>query len=102
MVAETARDRIAYFIWCAKYDHLDRLTTGENHLLYPPEQLLDYQIEENKQFYQIADLTLEMLRSDILKLVRGGEEGLKFSYDGWSTGIQEALDVLGWKPTIEE
>ena len=91
---ETARDRMAYMVWCVKYDRPDLFVTGDNLFLNLTEaEKLDW---DYQSCYSAADTMIEMLRSDIFKLVRGGKDGLKDAGHPWMEGIQDALKALGW------
>jgi hypothetical protein len=86
---------MAYMVLCAKMDRPDLFVTGDNPFLNPDE---DMQMSwEYQTCYSAADTMLEMLRSDILKAVRGNKEGLLHITDPWAEGIAEALEALGWK-----
>ena len=94
---ETARDRMAYMIWCVKNNKTDLLVTGDNHFLEPIDETDLDKAWEHYVCYQAADTMIDMLRSDIFKLVRGGKEGLHEAGHPWVEGIQDALGALGWR-----
>lgn len=85
---ETSRDRIAYWFWCARYkDSIEEMREGSNCFLEP------WLETEGKEYcYEAADLVLEMLQSDILRLTTNIDAG-----DPWNESLRDALRVLGWK-----
>lgn len=100
---ETARDRMAYMVWCVKMERPDLFTTGDNPFLNPSPDMhfsWDYQT-----CYSAADTMLAMLRSDVFAKIRGGKqalvEGTALWGDPWTEGISDALEALGWKQCLE-
>lgn len=84
---ETSRDRIAYWFLCARYgDSIETMRTEDNVFLHAHIDA------KNREYcYQAADLVLEMLQSDILRLTTDINAG-----DPWNESLRDALRVLGW------
>jgi hypothetical protein len=90
---------MAYMIWCVKNDKSDLLVTGDNHFLEPYDEADLDRAWEQHVCYLAVDTMLEMLRSDVFKMVRGGKDKYiaQHGFGGWIEGIGDALDALGWK-----